>query len=266
MHTVIAESHTRTCVSFAVHLSLCCGDSQFAANAGVRPFGIRQTPWIMSSLLESTVQGTLIKKSDGGDLYTCRGDPSLVYKQVHESEEMMHVCALQDRWVALQNTEWVVPLTVETRESGIPVGYLMRKAPGDTLHSLERLFCPESFPLPDVIGRLAICVLQALTGGIFPMIEHSGNVMVYEGGSASHLSVAVIDSEACMLLSGCQCEKDVLSQLEIIFGNFYNHRFFPTIFDNDGKLRYDSLTDIMHQCSQASERVQNFMGTAERFP
>ena len=55
------------------------------------------------------------------------------------------------------------------------------------------------------------------------MIEHSGKVMVYEGGSPSHLSVAVIDTEACTLLSGCQC-------------------------------------------SQASERFQNFMGTAERFP
>ena len=75
----------------------------------------------------------------------------------------MHTCALQDRWVALQNAEWVVPLTVVTRESGVPVWYLLRKAPGDTLLSMVRSFCPESFPLPDVIGRVALCKLQAET-------------------------------------------------------------------------------------------------------
>ena len=219
----------------------------------------------MQRFPEKAVRGDLIRSSSGGDIYSVPGEPTLVCKQVHSPKEMMNVCSLSNHWAKMTGTDWVVPKALMTRASILqPTGYIMRKASGVTLHSLETTFHKRTFPLIDVIGRVALGMAQAIQQHIFPMVEHSGNVMV--DIYPHSLEVSLIDADACHRWEEDHTEMDVLVQLEIIFGNFEAHLCFKSVFDSAGRIRATSLARCIETCRGSSASFFAFVDNIDCLP
>ena len=223
------------------------------------------SPPAMQRFPEKAVRGDLIKSSSGGDIYSVPGEPTMVCKQVHSPKEMMNVCSLSNHWAKMTGTDWVVPEALVTRANILqPTGYIMRKVSGVTLHSLETTFHKRTFPLIDVIGRVALGMAQAIQQNIFPMVEHSGNVMV--DIYPHSLEVSLIDADACHRWEANHTEMDVLAQLEIIFGNFEAHLCFRNVFDSAGKIRVTSLARCIDKCRESSASFVAFVGNIGCLP
>ena len=92
----------------------------------------------MRVLTASQAQGELITVSGGGRIYHVQDKPDFVYKELADPKDMVNVCALSSQWKELAGTDWVIPEIVVTSENHTqPVGYVMRMAPGDPLHTME---------------------------------------------------------------------------------------------------------------------------------
>ena len=111
-------------------------------------------------------------------------------------------------------------------EQGSQTGYIMARARGK---SLDAWPWPATLPMADVLGRVVLAMKQAWQAGVFPMVEHAGNIMV-DIGKKGKLAVTLIDTDTSIPLVGEHREDDVIRQLEIIFLNFDGNSFHSEVF------------------------------------
>ena len=214
---------------------------------------------------EHDVKGPLMVESGGGTLYHAVGQfEGFLYKKVKYDHDMERVWGLQERWVLLQHTVWASPVAFVSNDDGCIVGYVMRKARGKPLWQFESE--PVwSFPLQDTIRQVVLGMRQAVEVGIFPMIEHGGNVLAHVSSNA--LEVALVDADGCPAVDNTHTEAGVLGQLETVFLNFARHPFAKKVFDysgDDPKIRAEmcSFEAVLSACGERRQTEEQDGGPA----
>ena len=172
---------------------------------------------------EQLVKGDLFKDSGGGTLYTAIGPyASHIYKLVKSEDEMRNLWSLREAWATLRASDWTVPLAYVCDDQASIIGHIMRKVHGADLASLAQ--GAKDIPLRHMIARVLHAMADAKAAGIFPMVEHGGNVFVHVG--IGTLAVSVIDVDGSVPWSRDRTEAMMLQQLEMIFINFERHPFY----------------------------------------
>ena len=209
---------------------------------------------------ERDVRGALFKESGGGTLY-CALPPFThhLYKEVKSEEEMEQLWSMRGKWAALRGTDWTYPAAWVANDDGTIIGYVMDRVPGSSVWEASRS-ATWTFPLRTVVARVTACMAQAMEVGIYPLIEHGGNVVVNTLTGGSQPQVRVIDVDGCVEWTASHSPLTMLKQLETIFLNFERHPFYRAIFDissGDPVLwpELQSASDVLAVCS-AGHRVQ----------
>ena len=218
---------------------------------------------------ERLVRAELLGKSGGGDLYRFRlGGRAMVYKHVHHTGDLGNVSWLIEQWAKLRGgTDWVRPEKLILDNRSHVTGYIMAEVAGKTLFSIQ----PRRLDLECLICRTAVAMQEAIAVGIFPLIEHGGNVMVREGDSGTYDTAAFIDADASRSLTPSDSERGCLAQLPIIFSNMDTHPIHQKLFcERNGIAEFresyatlgDLIRDIMESSPKFAQWVQCQKGEA----
>ena len=153
----------------------------------------------MSVATEMIIKGELFMESGGGDLFAVKGDAKSLYKKPHSVDDVLTMCELWETWQGMAapwivGSSWAKPTAMVKADGNIPCGYVMPKVEGITLHKWVQ-DTRGSFPFVEVLAKVAAAMSAAIDAGVYPMIEHGGNVML--SGSPGAMSVTIIDVDAC---------------------------------------------------------------------
>eukprot|EP00973_Karenia_brevis_P085059 11805103-Karenia_brevis.AAC.1 len=121
---------------------------------------------------EALIQWPLFKESGGGTLYKQK---DLVYKRVKEERSLRNLPALHEALMGKFSTWLAAPKHLVHDASNRITGFIMATAPGIPLEQYQG---DSTFPLVEVIGRVATVMLECAAAGLIPHVEHAGNVMV----------------------------------------------------------------------------------------
>ena len=180
-------------------------------------------------LHEEDVMGSLFKSSGGGVLYNTKGQfQNHLYKRVKNEAEMETLWSLKEAWFSIRGSGWTDPLAYVCDDDATIVGYVMERVSGETLASMSTK--PKwALPLADIIARVVTAMAAAAEVGIYPIVEHGGNVLVHK--TRTGLTVSVVDVDGCVPWSADRTEAEMLQQLELVFLDFDDHAFYNKIFD-----------------------------------
>ena len=173
--------------------------------------------------------GSLFKSSGGGVLYNTKGQfQNHLYKRVKNEAEMETLWSLKEAWFSIRGSGWTDPLAYVCDDDATIVGYVMERVSGKTLASMSTK--PKwALPLADIIARVVTAMAAAAEVGIYPIVEHGGNVLVHK--TRTGLTVSVVDVDGCVPWSADRTEAEMLQQLELVFLDFDDHAFYNKIFD-----------------------------------
>ena len=160
--------------------------------------------------------GPIFKESGGGTLYITSGTfTDCLYKHVRCEQEIRTLWSLRGQWAKLESTDWTVPQAYVQSAGGGIVGYIMKKAAGEPLWKLSSS-ANWAFQLPQVIARVVRSMAAAMDEGIFPLVEHGGNVLVHRHEGTHRADVYLIDVDGCEQMTPSRTAVDALRQLEMI--------------------------------------------------
>ena len=214
---------------------------------------------------EESVKGDLFKSSGGGDLFMVIGRADALYKKPKDVNELNHVVQLFDIWRSLDSTDFVVPDALVADDGGTVCGYIMRRVQGQVFSDMGPASMSEVGLLPEIMGRVAYAMVNAIDAGIFPLVEHAGNVMI-SLNSPGGTSVHVIDVDGSKPLSTQQspahAAANALGQMETIFLNVGSGTFYRTVFDDEGRLlkQFTTLQLLVDHCAQHSLTLRGWLG------
>ena len=187
-----------------------------------------------------------------------------MYKHVKEIAGLRNVSTLMDRWAMLgEGTDWVRPERLVRNANSNVTGYIMSEVGGKTLFSIS----PTQLDLECVLGRTAVAMQEAIRIGLFPMIEHGGNVLVRTDAGDLYGIPAFIDADACIALTGSDNERECLSQLPSIFMNLDQHNMYHKFFRDRGSIteltgQYITLDALVRAAAASSASFRHWIASS----
>ena len=185
---------------------------------------------------ESLVQSEVLTRSGGGDLYRFQQGPDrLVCKRVECASDLSNVASTFARWQSLlSGTAWVAPQRLVCGRHERITGNMMAEVVGESLPTGQHA------TILQLAGRVLYSMVVACEHEIYPMVEHSGNVMMHAESGAACRRPALLDIDACRFVRS----DDSLTLQQL-----------PVILMNNDLSRGYSLSGMVSRCCKATVKL-----------